>query len=171
MGFFNNLADEIGGAISGFQMMIVAIVIGIVIVLIIGIIMIMPSGGSGGPPMRGPPGRGPPGMRGPSGRGPPGMRGPPGRGPPGRGPPGMRGPPGRGPPEKGSDDDDDEQDGGGSFNPCNLYLYGALFTTFLFVYSKSITTCGVMLALFIGTLQNLGLPKSKWVLVFLILHG
>lgn len=126
MNSVDNLVDTVGGIVTGGQMMIVAIVVGIVIVLVIGIIMMMPSGGS-------------------SDRGPP-MRGPPGRGPPGRGPPGM-GPPRRGPPPS---DDDDEQDGGGTFDPCNLYLYGALFTTFLFVYSKSITSCGVMLALFLG---------------------
>jgi len=125
MGFLNNLVDTIGNVIGGGQLMIVAIVIGIVIVLVVGVVMIMPS--SGGSSERGPP-----------------MRGPPMRGPPMRGPP-MRGPPMRGPPSS-----DDEQDGGGVFDPCNLYLYGALFTTFLFVYSKSITICGVMLALFIG---------------------
>ena len=166
MSSIDNLVNTVGGMVTGGQMMVVAIVIGIVIVLVVGVIFIMPSGGSSGPGgpggPRGPP-RGPYGPGGPGGPygpgGPGGPGGPYGPGGPDGpdGPESSEGPPNRNPldsseeePKEGKSKEGENQEGGGIMDSCDLYLYGAMITTILFAYSKSITMCGVMLAIFIG---------------------
>ena len=39
---------------------------------------------------------------------------------------------------------------GGGLNECNLYLYAALFTLFLYISSKSVTMCGLILIAFVS---------------------
>jgi hypothetical protein len=43
-----------------------------------------------------------------------------------------------------------QQEGGNFLNEGNIYLYVAILAMFLFIYSKSIPTCGVLLAILVG---------------------